>query len=342
MSSKTTNKGVAWLYNEVCALLDIWADQEIQQQLAGRLHNMCIYEKISKRLADLGIHRTGEQCREKIKKLRRDYKTVVDNNYSPAFARKMLGCYDKVHEIFGKCTVIKPSFVIESIVYNENFSQSKRGIETDESGSQTIKDCPVSESQKPKCTISQQRVKTDSSDTSQRDTAGEKKVKPDSSSQAIQIDTTCEKEVKTDSLNTIHIDTIGEQKVKTDFSSASNPTIKKDPTNFRNAFETMKIKYSDQKTDWNSFKRRIERRLEKQKFLHNKILKRQAVLHNRFIGLERKKFIDEMEQEHQRLSMLETEREKHNEQEINLFKSMLQMMAEKQGVKLSFQCENVG
>ncbi|GFX29718.1 uncharacterized protein TNCV_2750521 [Trichonephila clavipes] len=138
MSSKT-NKGVAWLYNEVCALLDIWADQEIQQQLAGRLHNMCIYEKISKRLADLGIHRTGEQCREKIKKLRRDYKTVVDNNYSPAFARKMLVCYDKVHEIFGKCAVLKPSFVIESIIYNENILNNGNQILTDKH-SDIIKD----------------------------------------------------------------------------------------------------------------------------------------------------------------------------------------------------------
>ncbi|GIY63078.1 uncharacterized protein CEXT_732391 [Caerostris extrusa] len=125
MSSKTTNKGVVWLHNEVCALLDVWADRQIQQQLAGRLHNMCVYEKISKRLADLGINRTGEQCREKIKKLKRDYKTVVDNNYSPAFARKLLGSYDKVNEIFGKCTIVKPSFVIESIVYNENFSNNE-------------------------------------------------------------------------------------------------------------------------------------------------------------------------------------------------------------------------
>ncbi|CAL1271895.1 unnamed protein product [Larinioides sclopetarius] len=341
MSSKTTNKGVAWLYSEICALLDIWADQEIQQQLAGRLHNMCIYEKISKKLGDLGIHRTGEQCREKIKKLRRDYKTVVDNNYSPAFARKMLGCYDKVHEIFGKCTVVKPSFVIESIVYNETFSQSKREVKTDESGSKTIKDCPVLESEKTKYTTSQQKIKIHSPDTSQRGTDGNKNVKPDSL-HLTQINTVCQEKVKTDSSDCIHLDTISEQKVKTDFASASSTSIKKDRTNFRNAFETMKVKYSNQKTDWSLFKKRIEKRLEKQKFLHNKILKRQAVLHNRFIDLERKKFINEMEQEHQRLSMIETERQKHSEQEINLFKSILQMMAEKQGVKLSFQCEDIG
>lgn len=321
MSSKTTNKGVAWLYNEVCALLDIWADQEIQQQLAGRLHNMCIYEKISKRLADLDIHRTGEQCREKIKKLRRDYKTVVDNNYSPAFARKMLGCYDKVHEIFGKCTVVKPSFVIESLVYNENFLQTKKGDETDESCSQTITEHSIYE-ETSNYKIIYQNVESDSSDKTQ-------------------IGTVDEENIKTDSLDTICIGTISEQKFKKDFSQTSNLGIKKKQTNFRNAFETLKIKHSEQKTDWNTFKRLIERRLEKQKILHNKISKRHTVLHNRFIELERKQFIDEMEQQHQRLSMLETERQKHNEQEINLFKSLLQMTAEKQGVKLSFQQKNV-
>ena len=102
MAPKTSNRGVAWLQSEVKALLDIWADQEIQEQLAGRLHNMCIYEKISRKLKDLGFNRTGEQCREKIKKLRRDYKTVVHNNYSPTYARRLLGFYDKVHKIFGK------------------------------------------------------------------------------------------------------------------------------------------------------------------------------------------------------------------------------------------------
>lgn len=118
-NKQTTNKGVAWLYSEVCALLDVWADHDIQQQLAGRLHNMCVYDKISKRLLSLGIDRTGEQCREKIKKLKRDYKIVVENNYAPAFARKLLGCYDKVHEVFGKCAVVKPSSVIESLLLAE-------------------------------------------------------------------------------------------------------------------------------------------------------------------------------------------------------------------------------
>lgn len=101
MPLKNTNRGVAWLQSEVNALLDIWAGQEIQEQLAGRLHNMCIYEKISRKLKELGFNRTGEQCREKIKKLRRDYKTVLQKNYSPAYARRLLGFYDKVQRLFG-------------------------------------------------------------------------------------------------------------------------------------------------------------------------------------------------------------------------------------------------
>lgn len=115
-----SNRGIAWHQSEVHALLDIWADQEIQEQLAGRLHNMCVYDKISRKLKELGFNRTGEQCREKIKKLRRDYKTVVDNNYSPAFARRLLGFYDKVHNIFGKSSTEKPPQDSESITLNDN------------------------------------------------------------------------------------------------------------------------------------------------------------------------------------------------------------------------------
>lgn len=151
-NKQTTNKGVAWLYSEVCALLDVWADHDIQQQLAGRLHNMCVYDKISKRLLSLGIDRTGEQCREKIKKLKRDYKIVVENNYAPAFARKLLGCYDKVHEVFGKCAVVKPSSVIESLLLaddqpksNLSSPQIKKEIpESNENSTETSNDLATS------------------------------------------------------------------------------------------------------------------------------------------------------------------------------------------------------
>ncbi|GFQ72792.1 uncharacterized protein TNCT_88351 [Trichonephila clavata] len=265
MSSKT-NKGVAWLYNEVCALLDIWADQEIQQQLAGRLHNMCIYEKISKRLTDLGIHRTGEQCREKIKKLRRDYKTVVDNNYSPAFARKMLVCYDKVHEIFGKCAVLKPSFVIESIVYNENILNNGNEILTDKHSDIITED--------------------------------------NSNLQLNKHLDMHEKKHAKDSLNV-------------------NTCQKKYSAHFNNVFK------QSHKTGIQKFKKKIKNSVEKQAFLHRKLLKRQTTLHNKFIELEKKRFNDELICEHNKLIAMEAQRRKEKEQEIELFKSLLQIIKEK-------------
>lgn len=277
MSSKT-NKGVAWLYNEVCALLDIWADQEIQQQLAGRLHNMCIYEKISSRLTDLGIHRTGEQCREKIKKLRRDYKTVVDNNYSPAFARKMLVCYDKVHEIFGKCAVLKPSFVIESIVYNDNILNRENETHPDKHSNTITED-----------------------------------------NSSLQLNKHSEMQGKKHSKDSLHFTNMSRKK----YSANINNVIKQ-----------------NHKIGMNKFKKKIKNCLEKQAFLHKKLLKRQTSLHNKFIELEKKRFNDELTCEHKKLIVMEAQRRKEKEQEIEVFKSLLQIIKEKKGIKVPFNCKD--
>ncbi|XP_043762616.1 multifunctional protein ADE2 isoform X1 [Cervus elaphus] len=68
--------GKHWTAPEVRALIGIWSDQGIQQQLEGTMRNKRIFEQIAAKLQKLGIERDWKQCRTKYKNLKHEYKTV--------------------------------------------------------------------------------------------------------------------------------------------------------------------------------------------------------------------------------------------------------------------------
>ena len=59
----------------------------MQLQLEGCKRNRQVYEKIATSLKAAGYERTAVQCREKIKKLRAEYK-IIDNNNETGQDRK--------------------------------------------------------------------------------------------------------------------------------------------------------------------------------------------------------------------------------------------------------------
>ena len=80
MPPKAQERGKNWLDEEVFVLIAAWSDDVIQGELGGSQRNRHVYEKIAAVLKKNSYDRTGEQCKEKIKKLKKDYKAVVDNN----------------------------------------------------------------------------------------------------------------------------------------------------------------------------------------------------------------------------------------------------------------------
>ena len=69
-----------WKDCEVKALLSIWADDVIQQNLEGMVRNTVVFRDIAAKMADSGFNRNADQCRRKIKKLKMDFKKATDNN----------------------------------------------------------------------------------------------------------------------------------------------------------------------------------------------------------------------------------------------------------------------
>ena len=66
-----------WSTDATKALLSVWGEQNIQNQLDGVVRNRVIYEKVSERLCEPGYEFTGKQCRTKVKNLTQTYRKVL-------------------------------------------------------------------------------------------------------------------------------------------------------------------------------------------------------------------------------------------------------------------------
>ncbi|XP_049423152.1 uncharacterized protein LOC125883072 isoform X1 [Epinephelus fuscoguttatus] len=70
-----------WSNKEVQALLRLWANPTVQEELLLNTRNNEIYAGISAKLASLGFNKEPKQCREKIKKLKQEYKRIQTGEY---------------------------------------------------------------------------------------------------------------------------------------------------------------------------------------------------------------------------------------------------------------------
>ena len=61
-SETKTQINVNWTNDEVAAIIDIWANVEIQGQLDGMRRNKKVYERISEEMSARGFVRTFKQC----------------------------------------------------------------------------------------------------------------------------------------------------------------------------------------------------------------------------------------------------------------------------------------
>jgi len=78
-----------WTDNQVLRLIQIWGDNNVQEQLEGSKRNKHGYDSVAKELkTQYGIKKTGEQCCSKMKKLRQEYKKVKDKNKLEMTVRK--------------------------------------------------------------------------------------------------------------------------------------------------------------------------------------------------------------------------------------------------------------
>uniref|UniRef100_UPI003AAA7613 1-aminocyclopropane-1-carboxylate synthase-like protein 1 isoform X2 n=1 Tax=Centroberyx gerrardi TaxID=166262 RepID=UPI003AAA7613 len=73
-------RGSNWTDPEIVELLQLWSDESVQIELESSLRNQRVFDRIAHILRDKGIYRTGDQCREKIKKMKLEYRRIKDNH----------------------------------------------------------------------------------------------------------------------------------------------------------------------------------------------------------------------------------------------------------------------
>ncbi|XP_029923750.1 reticulocyte-binding protein 2 homolog a-like [Myripristis murdjan] len=90
-----SNSRQYWSMGETKALLNIWADENVQQQMEGVCRNEEVIQFMVEELAKLGIQRTTTQVREKLKKMRHLYKTAKRDG------RKNFPFFDLMDSVLG-------------------------------------------------------------------------------------------------------------------------------------------------------------------------------------------------------------------------------------------------
>ena len=71
MATSSTTRGSSWSDNEVRALISIWGEDNIQEELDGAVRNQIIFNDIAAKMRKKGYERDWQQCRTKIKNLKK-------------------------------------------------------------------------------------------------------------------------------------------------------------------------------------------------------------------------------------------------------------------------------
>ncbi|KAM6075669.1 bifunctional phosphoribosylaminoimidazole carboxylase/phosphoribosylaminoimidazole succinocarboxamide synthetase isoform 1-T1 [Chlamydotis macqueenii] len=119
--------GKHWTVNEVRALIRIWSDKNIQQQLEGTVRNKSIFEQVAARLQKFGIDRDWKQCRTKYKNLKHEYKSVKSAQDSGSTSKSM--------KFFNELDAILRHSIIEQASKSDN-DESERPPEWTEAKSE--------------------------------------------------------------------------------------------------------------------------------------------------------------------------------------------------------------
>ena len=77
-----------WGDEETLKLIELWGEDNIQAQLEGCKRNAQVFAKIASEMKDAGYERTRDQCRDKIKKLKGEYRKIIDKHGKTGEGRK--------------------------------------------------------------------------------------------------------------------------------------------------------------------------------------------------------------------------------------------------------------
>ncbi|KAJ1116230.1 hypothetical protein NDU88_004448 [Pleurodeles waltl] len=126
-------RGFLWSDLETRALLDIWGEADVQTALDGNFRNSHVYRDVAFRLADMGFDRTPEQCRIRIKGLKRQYHQAREGTKNNGNARNSCKYYDQMDRILStRTSPTPPTSSVSVSVPQDPFLRSMEGTVMEE------------------------------------------------------------------------------------------------------------------------------------------------------------------------------------------------------------------
>ncbi|XP_062894907.1 myb/SANT-like DNA-binding domain-containing protein 2 [Mobula hypostoma] len=96
-------RGISWTPAETNALIAVWGDERLQDVLEGNLRNSHIFDRISQALREMGYERSANQCKERIKTLKRCYSRVKERGRGK---RTCNYTFQQLEQVFGRMPVV--------------------------------------------------------------------------------------------------------------------------------------------------------------------------------------------------------------------------------------------
>ena len=124
MSTPTTatNRGSAWSDDEVKALLAVWGESNIQEELDGAVRNKTVFLNISRKMNEMGYDRDWQQCRVKTKNLKKSYRDIKDHNGETGRGRKTCKFFIELDDILGHRPASVPAVLLDTGNTSQNTS----------------------------------------------------------------------------------------------------------------------------------------------------------------------------------------------------------------------------
>ncbi|KAI3355821.1 hypothetical protein L3Q82_004384 [Scortum barcoo] len=141
----TTTRGFLWSDVETRTLLNIWGEQDIQVALDGNFRNSFVYRDVSRRLGAMGFDRTPEQCRVRIKSLKRQYLLAKEGNLrNNGQYHKICKFYDTMERILSNRSALDPQEFMDGGAGGEEAVDGleEDGEEAQDAYSESTGECP--------------------------------------------------------------------------------------------------------------------------------------------------------------------------------------------------------
>ncbi|KAM4608762.1 ATP-dependent (S)-NAD(P)H-hydrate dehydratase isoform 1-T2 [Polymixia lowei] len=141
-----TTRGFLWSDVETRTLLNIWGEQDIQIALDGNFRNSFVYRDVARRLGAMGFERTPEQCRVRVKSLKRQYLLAKEGNIrNNGQYHKICKFYDTMERILSNRPAIDPQELIDSGTGGDETADGMEdeGEDAQDTYSESMGECPI-------------------------------------------------------------------------------------------------------------------------------------------------------------------------------------------------------